>query len=69
MIILHEIKITNGNNYPPLFQKELTRRFTNMKRLKAYRTKLKQIAMRRYSKTTDDVHVDLSYTELPFVEN
>jgi hypothetical protein len=64
MIILTEIKITNGNNYPPLFHKKLFRRFTSMRRINAYRKQLKKLAMRKYSKTTDDIHIDLRFVEV-----
>lgn len=63
MIILHEIKIINCNNNPPLYVVRVEKRLTDKEQLKAYRTRLKQIAIRRYKKELDQVHIDLRYTE------
>jgi hypothetical protein len=58
MITITHIRILNGNNEPALFSRIVRKVLPDEAAVKAYRKRIKEIAMRRYKKSASDINVN-----------
>lgn len=58
MITITHIRILNGNNEPALFSRVVRKVLPDEAAVKAYRKRVKEIAMRRYNKSASEINVN-----------